>query len=121
MAAGNAQAKTLYLHAGGKLSFRSAVDKEGCGRICERSGASCAVHQLHRRPTCRSAIWWTISGLLRDERMCWSTKREPLTEDVTIAGPVSPKLRVASTGTDSDFVVKLIDVYPNDFPDPMPR
>jgi len=42
---------------------------------------------------------------------------EPLTEDVTLAGPVSPKLRVSSTGTDSDFVVKLIDVYPNDFPD----
>jgi uncharacterized protein len=42
---------------------------------------------------------------------------EPLTEDVTIAGPVSPKLRVSSTGTDSDFVVKLIDVYPNDFPE----
>ena len=43
---------------------------------------------------------------------------EPLEEDVTIAGPVSPKLKIASTGTDSDFVVKLIDVYPNDYPDP---
>jgi putative CocE/NonD family hydrolase len=43
---------------------------------------------------------------------------EPLAEDVTIAGPVRPKLKVASTGTDSDFVVKLIDVYPEDFPNP---
>jgi putative CocE/NonD family hydrolase len=42
---------------------------------------------------------------------------EPLEEDVTLAGPVSPKLQVASTGTDSDFVVKLIDVYPGDYPD----
>ncbi len=42
---------------------------------------------------------------------------EPLTEDVTVAGPVSPKLRVASTGTDSDFDVKLIDVFPEDFAD----
>jgi hypothetical protein len=41
---------------------------------------------------------------------------EPLTEDVTIAGPVRPKLKVASSGTDSDFVVKLIDVYPEDYP-----
>ena len=41
---------------------------------------------------------------------------EPLTEDVTIAGPVRPKLKIASTGTDSDFVVKLIDVYPYDYP-----
>jgi len=43
---------------------------------------------------------------------------EALTEDVTIVGPVRPKLKVASTGTDSDFVVKLIDVYPEDYPNP---
>ena len=42
---------------------------------------------------------------------------EVLEEDVTIAGPVAPKLAVASSGTDSDFVVKLIDVYPDDYPD----
>ncbi|WP_028101958.1 CocE/NonD family hydrolase [Pseudoduganella violaceinigra] len=39
-----------------------------------------------------------------------------LEEDVTIAGPVTPKLFVSTTGTDSDFVVKLIDVYPQDYP-----
>ncbi len=43
---------------------------------------------------------------------------EPLTEDVTVAGPVRPKLTVASTGTDSDFDVKLIDVFPVDYKDP---
>jgi putative CocE/NonD family hydrolase len=37
---------------------------------------------------------------------------EPLEEDVTLAGPVMPRLLVSSTGTDADFVVKLIDVYP---------
>jgi putative CocE/NonD family hydrolase len=37
---------------------------------------------------------------------------EPLTEDLTIVGPVSPRLWISSSGTDSDFVVKLIDVYP---------
>jgi putative CocE/NonD family hydrolase len=42
----------------------------------------------------------------------------PLEEDVSIAGPISPKLFVSTTGTDSDFVVKLIDVYPADYPDP---
>lgn len=42
---------------------------------------------------------------------------DPLTEDVTIAGPISPKLKISSSGTDSDFVVKLIDVYPEDYPD----
>ena len=43
---------------------------------------------------------------------------EPLEQDVTIAGPVSPRLFVSTTGTDSDFVVKLIDVYPPDYPQP---
>jgi putative CocE/NonD family hydrolase len=43
---------------------------------------------------------------------------EPLTEDVTVVGPVRPRLRIASTGTDADFDVKLIDVYPEDAADP---
>ena len=42
---------------------------------------------------------------------------EPLQEDVTIAGAISPRLFVSTTGTDSDFVVKVIDVYPADYPD----
>jgi uncharacterized protein len=46
---------------------------------------------------------------------------EPLDHDVTIAGPIAPSLRVSTSGTDSDFDVKLIDVYPNDFPDPQPN
>jgi len=41
----------------------------------------------------------------------------PLTEDVTIAGPLKPELFISTSGTDSDFVVKLIDVYPDNFPD----
>lgn len=41
---------------------------------------------------------------------------EVLAEDVTIAGPVEVSLAVSTTGTDSDFVVKLIDGYPGDFP-----
>jgi len=40
-----------------------------------------------------------------------------LEEDVTIVGPIEVKLHVATTGTDADWVVKLIDVYPNDFAD----
>jgi len=46
---------------------------------------------------------------------------EPLLHDVTMAGPVTPVLRVSTSGTDSDFIVKLIDVYPNDTPDPTPN
>jgi putative CocE/NonD family hydrolase len=40
---------------------------------------------------------------------------EPLTEDITVAGDIKPYLFVSSSGTDSDFVVKLIDVFPDDY------
>jgi putative CocE/NonD family hydrolase len=43
---------------------------------------------------------------------------EPLTEDLNVAGPIDVKLFVSTTGTDSDFVVKVIDVYPSDYPAP---
>ena len=40
-----------------------------------------------------------------------------LTEDMNVNGPIEVELHVSTTGTDSDFVVKLIDVYPDDYPD----
>ncbi|MGE0042770.1 MAG: CocE/NonD family hydrolase [Vicinamibacterales bacterium] len=43
---------------------------------------------------------------------------EPLDEDLVIAGPLSVHLTASTSGTDSDFVVKLIDVYPGDYPQP---
>ena len=46
---------------------------------------------------------------------------EPLKDDVTIAGPITPRLKISTSGTDSDFLFKLIDVYPNDYPDPDPK
>ena len=48
-------------------------------------------------------------------------RTDPLDRDVTITGPVTSVLHVSTTGTDSDFIVKLIDVYPNDYPDPTPN
>ena len=44
-------------------------------------------------------------------------KTEPLDHDVTVYGPITVDLKVSTTGTDSDFVVKVIDVYPGDYPD----
>lgn len=46
---------------------------------------------------------------------------EVLTQDVTIAGPITADLFVSTTGTDADFVVKAIDVYPDDEKDPDPN
>jgi putative CocE/NonD family hydrolase len=38
-----------------------------------------------------------------------------LTQDITVAGNIKPELFISSSGTDSDFVVKLIDVFPDDY------
>ncbi len=42
---------------------------------------------------------------------------DSLDEDFTFAGPIEVNLFVSTTGTDADFIVKLIDVFPQDFPD----
>jgi putative CocE/NonD family hydrolase len=46
---------------------------------------------------------------------------EPLEEDLTVVGPIRVDLFASTSGTDSDWVVKLIDVYPNDYPNPDPN
>ena len=45
----------------------------------------------------------------------------PLTEDITFAGEAAVELFASTSGTDSDWVVKLIDVYPDDAKDPVPN
>ena len=42
---------------------------------------------------------------------------EPLDADLTLAGPIHASLQVSTTGTDADWVVKLVDVYPDNMPD----
>jgi putative CocE/NonD family hydrolase len=46
---------------------------------------------------------------------------EVLDHDITVAGPILADLHVSTSGTDSDWIVKLIDVYPDDTPDPSPN
>ena len=46
---------------------------------------------------------------------------EPLSENVTLVGPLTADLIVSTSGTDSDWIVKLIDVYPANSPDPDPN
>jgi uncharacterized protein len=55
----------------------------------------------------------------RPDVLVYST--DALTEDLTVAGPIEVELSVTTTGTDADWVVKLIDVYPSDLPDPDPN
>jgi predicted acyl esterase len=44
-----------------------------------------------------------------------------LAGDLTVGGPIEAELFVSTTGTDADWVVKVIDVYPDDYPDPDPN
>jgi putative CocE/NonD family hydrolase len=111
-----AAAKTLYFHAGGKLSFDPPTETSGVDEYLSDPNhpvpfvgyTTDTVPQRYMVDDQRFASY-------RPDVLVYQT--EPLQEDVTIAGPISPRLRVASSGTDSDFDVKLIDVYPEDFPD----
>ncbi|MGE0043180.1 MAG: CocE/NonD family hydrolase [Vicinamibacterales bacterium] len=51
----------------------------------------------------------------RPDVLSWETA--PLDDDVTIAGDIVAHLFASTTGTDADWVVKLIDVYPEQNPD----
>jgi hypothetical protein len=112
-----AKPKMLYFHEGGKLSFDPPSGKEGSDEYVS--------DPAHPVPFVGYVTDTVPQRYMVDDQRFASTRTDvltyetdPLTEDVTIAGPISPKLKVATTGTDSDFVVKLIDVYPDDYPDP---
>jgi uncharacterized protein len=105
--------KTLYFHAGGGLSFDAPKEQAGKDEYVS--------DPAHPVPFVGYPTGTVPQRYMSDDQRFASERAdvlvyesEPLTEDVTIAGPVRPKLKVASTGTDSDFVVKLIDVYPYD-------
>jgi putative CocE/NonD family hydrolase len=116
-----AEQKLLYFHANGKLGFEPPVEGEASFDEYVSDPA---------RPV--PFIPYTSIGRTEQEYMVADQRAfgrrpdvlvyqtDPLEEDVTVAGPVSPRLRVSTSGTDSDFVVKLIDVYPSDYPDPQP-
>jgi len=48
----------------------------------------------------------------RKDVLFWQT--EPLAEDVIVAGDIAARLFACTTGTDADWVVKLVDIYPSD-------
>jgi len=114
-----ATAKTLYFHAGGKLSFDSPSEAQSFDEYLSDPN--------HPVPFVGYTTDTVPQRYMVDDQRFSSSRpdvvtyeTDPLTEDLTIAGPISPHLKIASTGTDSDFDVKLIDVYPDDYPDPDP-
>lgn len=113
--------RTLYLHAGGKLSFDPPAEDEGPSEDEYRSDPMHPVPFINYVATAVPQRYMTDDQRFASERPDVLTyQTAPLEDDVTLVGPVSPRLKIESTGTDSDFVVKLIDVYPDDYPDNQP-
>jgi putative CocE/NonD family hydrolase len=118
----NVSPKTLYLQSGGRLSFDPPAESAGEAYDEYVSDPAKPVPFIPN-----IAVGMTREHMLDDQRFASSRTdvlvyaTEPLTEDVTIAGPITPSLFVSTTGTDSDWVVKLIDVYSGDFPNPDPN
>ena len=65
-----------------------------------------------RRSGCPRSTWSPTSGSRPRGPTSSSTSPSRWRTTCTLAGPVSPRLFVSTTGTDADWVVKLIDVYP---------
>jgi uncharacterized protein len=115
------QPKTLYFHAGGHLNSEAPVDE----------GPSIFDEYVSDPNKPVPYVGYVASGMTRDymtEDQRFAASRtdvlvyetEPLAEDMTIAGPIKVNLQVSTSGTDSDFVVKVIDVYPGNYPTPQP-
>jgi putative CocE/NonD family hydrolase len=116
-----AQKRNLYFGEGGKLSFEAPKNDGAEAFDSYISDPAHPVPYRHRPvdmtyPDDHPGGWYT--WLVEDQRfvenrsdvLTWQT--DDLREDVTLAGQVTAKLFASTTGTDSDWVVKLIDVYP---------
>ena len=107
-----AQARSIYLGARGSLSFEKPTTDGSDAYVSD------PAHPIPYMPRPIDGTRWH-GWLLEDQRfvdrrpdvLTWQTA--PLTEDVTIAGDVTAHLCASTTGGDADWVVKLIDVYPD--------
>ena len=110
--------QSIYLQANGRLSFDAP-----------RGDAKPAYDEYISDParpvpfTADIVPGMNREYMVADQRFA-STRTDVLTyqsdvlaEDLTVAGPIRPRLVVSTSGTDSDWVVKLIDVYPDGYPD----
>jgi putative CocE/NonD family hydrolase len=116
-----AQRKSLYFGANGKLSF-DAPKSDAEDFDSYLSDPANPVPYRNRPvdetyPTDHAGRWYT--WLVQDQQfvekrpdvLAWKT--DELSEDVTVTGEVTAKLFASTTGSDVDWVVKLIDVYPD--------
>ncbi len=116
--------RKLYFHAGGKLSFDPPVadsDKEFDSYVSDPAHPVPYRHRPIEVTYSRGSRW--SAWLTEDQRfvhnrpdvLTWET--EPLKEEITVSGEIVAQLFASTSGTDSDWIVKLIDVYPQEWPD----
>jgi uncharacterized protein len=109
--------KNLYLHADGTLSF----DKPKASELGSREYVSDPANPVPYRqrpisPTYPAGDWrtWEVADQRfvdgRPDVLTFTSA--PLEQDLTITGQVAADLFASTSGTDADFIVKLIDVYP---------
>ncbi len=116
--------RPLYVREDGRLSFEAPAADDAAAFDGYVSDPATPVPYRPRPIEAtydpRGSGWgtWLVGDQrfahLRPDVLSWET--EPLAEDVTITGRVTARLFASTTGTDSDWVVKLIDVYPEDHP-----
>jgi len=114
--------KKLYFHAGGKLSFTPPAENNQDGVDSYISDPAKPVPSSSETRFTQGHLWMVEDqrfAATRPDVLVYST--DELTEEITISGHLLAKLFAATSGTDSDFVVKLIDVYPGSAPDNNPN
>ena len=117
----NVAKKTFYFEGDGKLATQRPTSS---GEAFDEYVSDPNKPVPHISWTSTSMTYEYMTG---DQRFASSRtdvlvyQTEPLEEDLTVAGPLTASLFVSTTGTDSDWVVKLIDVYPGNYPDPDPN
>jgi hypothetical protein len=116
----NSKPTNLYLREGGRLSF-AAPAGDGFDSYLSDPAHPVPYRKRPISPTYPGGGW--PAWLVEDQRFVdnrpdvLTLATEPLTQDVKIAGDIVAELHAATTGSDSDWVVKLIDVYPEIYPE----
>lgn len=115
------RAKSLYFRGNGRLAFEPPTE-EGDAHDEYVSDPAKPVPHLEKINIGMSAEYMTADQRFASRRPdVLVYESDVLLEDLTIAGPLQVDLHVSTSGTDSDWIVKLIDVYPEDYPDPDPN
>ena len=111
-----AEKQKLYLHANGVLSFETPKDEATAydEYASDPNKPVPFVNYVAQDVPQEYMVSDQRFAASRTDVLTYETA--VLQEDVTIVGPVSPRLFVSTTGTDSDWDVKLVDVYPPDYP-----